>query len=86
MPKARTPRSTTAPTKPVITMPEAGSTPTMRKSASPANPTPINMESMVRQRAYEIYQERGCTPGRENDDWLQAESEIRAQNNQQQRA
>jgi len=44
------------------------------------------MESMVRQRAYEIYQERGCTPGRENDDWLQAESEIRAQNNQQQRA
>jgi hypothetical protein len=27
-------------------------------------------------RAYEIYERRGCAPGRELEDWLQAESEI----------
>jgi len=28
-------------------------------------------------RAYELYVERGCVSGRELDDWLQAESELR---------
>ena len=27
-------------------------------------------------RAYEIYLERGATPGQDVDDWLQAESEL----------
>lgn len=27
-------------------------------------------------RAYEIYEQRGCAPGRELEDWLQAENEI----------
>ena len=30
----------------------------------------------VRRRAYEIYLERGEHPGRELDDWLQAEREL----------
>ena len=30
----------------------------------------------IRRRAYEIYQERGGLPGRELDDWLQAENEF----------
>jgi Protein of unknown function (DUF2934) len=30
----------------------------------------------IRRRAYEIYQERGSLPGRELEDWLQAESEL----------
>ena len=30
----------------------------------------------VRRRAYEIYQERGGLPGRELEDWFQAESEL----------
>jgi hypothetical protein len=30
----------------------------------------------IRRRAYEIYLERGEQPGREIDDWLQAESEL----------
>ena len=30
----------------------------------------------IRRRAYEIYRERGEQPGRELDDWLQAESEL----------
>jgi hypothetical protein len=30
----------------------------------------------IRRRAYEIYRERGKQPGRELDDWLQAEREL----------
>jgi hypothetical protein len=30
----------------------------------------------IRRRAYEIYQERDGLPGRELEDWLQAESEL----------
>ena len=30
----------------------------------------------IRRRAYEIYQERGGLPGREREDWFQAESEL----------
>jgi DUF2934 family protein len=49
----------------------------------------INLEDEIRRRAYEIYQERGCTPGDEHEDWLTAEREIRARyphQGQQQRA
>jgi hypothetical protein len=31
----------------------------------------------IRRRAYEIYLERGEQPGRELDDWLQAERELK---------
>ena len=31
----------------------------------------------IRRRAYEIYRERGGQPGRELDDWLQAERELK---------
>ena len=37
---------------------------------------PINLEEEIRRRAYQLYEERGCTPGRENDDWFVAEREI----------
>ena len=30
----------------------------------------------IRRRAYEIYLERGAEPGREMEDWLQAEGEL----------
>ena len=32
----------------------------------------------IRRRAYEIYQERGSLPGRDLEDWLQAEGELRS--------
>jgi len=32
----------------------------------------------IRQRAYEIYLDRGAVPGFELDDWLQAERELRS--------
>jgi DUF2934 family protein len=33
-------------------------------------------DETVRRRAYEIYLERGEQPGRDLDDWLQAEREL----------
>ena len=51
-----------------------------RKAAPEArrNIVPINLEEEIRARAYQLYQERGCQPGHENDDWLVAEREIRS--------
>ena len=40
------------------------------------------LEEEIRRRAYELYEQRGCTPGRENEDWLVAEQEIVARHQQ----
>ncbi len=42
------------------------------------NIIPINLEDEIRRRAYEIFEERGGTPGDENEDWLRAEREVLA--------
>jgi hypothetical protein len=34
------------------------------------------IEEAIRRRAQQLYEQRGCTPGHEVEDWLQAESEI----------
>ena len=86
MPRAKTPRATTPPNKQVLTMPEVTSTPQPWKPSSPASSQKVDLEGQVRQRAYELYQERGCTPGHENEDWLQAEREIMARQNHKQSA
>lgn len=36
----------------------------------------IPLEQQIRQRAYELYEQRGRTDGHDLDDWLQAECEI----------
>jgi hypothetical protein len=36
----------------------------------------LSLEERIRQRAYELYLQRGNQPGSEVDDWLQAEEEI----------
>jgi Protein of unknown function (DUF2934) len=49
------------------------------QASPPAENTPANHtrnHEEIRRRAYEIYQERGGLPGRELEDWLQAESEF----------
>lgn len=35
----------------------------------------------IRERAFEIYVERGQQPGREVEDWVQAEQELRQRGN-----
>jgi hypothetical protein len=64
--------------------------PRTRKSKSPEpttvqvvaesrkNLVPINLEEEIRRRAYEIFVERGSTPGNESEDWLTAEREVRS--------
>jgi len=83
MAKAKTPRTPKATNNQVITMPEAGSVSLVRKT-SPGNGSPADLEVKIRERAYELYLERGSTPGFENEDWLRAEREVRARHSQQQ--
>lgn len=42
--------------------------------AEPVEPT----HAQIRQRAYELFQERGGRHGKDIDDWLTAEQELRA--------
>ncbi len=53
-----------------------------RRTPLPASPEPepksaTITEEDVRRRAFEIYVERGNTPGDEIDDWLRAEMELK---------
>jgi hypothetical protein len=62
-------------TAPAVTNPE------MKQNGSQTD-----LEAAIRRRAYELYAQRGYTPGHENDDWFVAEREILARYNQQQSA
>jgi len=87
MPRAKKPLAPTPiekSEKQVITMPEAPIL--VRKSAPPTTVLQGDLESQIRERAYQLYQERGATPGHENEDWLRAESEIRGRQNFRQSA
>lgn len=53
------------------------------KNESRRNLVPINLEDEIRQRAFELYQQRGSRPGSEAEDWLAAEDEIRQRYRQQ---
>jgi len=53
------------------------------KSAAPgtksvAKPKPQPTHDEIALRAYQIYVERGCTPGDPMQDWLRAEQELLA--------
>ena len=37
---------------------------------------PAQLENRIRERAYQLYDARGCAPGKDQQDWLQAEHEI----------
>lgn len=40
----------------------------------------VPTREQIAHRAYELYEQRGCEPGRETEDWLAAERELRNQN------
>jgi hypothetical protein len=72
----------------VRTAPEVKTVPEPRKfevlkSEPRKNVLPINLDEEIRCRAYELYQQRGNTPGSESDDWLRAEREVRQRYQQQ---
>lgn len=49
--------------------------PVARAPRQAAKPAPT--EAAIRARAYELFVARGALPGREVEDWLQAERELR---------
>jgi hypothetical protein len=66
-------------------MPTAASTPANKSRAKAAGqpptlpvPGPSQVsEAEIAARAFELYLARGCQDGRDLDDWLQAERELR---------
>lgn len=53
----------------------------MQTRLSPAHPEHRKLslpeiEERIRVRAYDLYQQRGCTDGHAMDDWLEAKSEV----------
>lgn len=75
MPKAKSPRTTKAKAenieKKVVQMPEPSGN-------GNGNHFATDLESEIRARAYQLYEERGYADGRSEDDWFQAEREIMA--------
>lgn len=76
MAKAKTPAKPTKArmktAKKLLQMPESGN------GNSAPQYSPADFEAEIRFRAYELYQQRGCTPGQEEQDWIAAEREVRA--------
>ena len=50
--------------------------------AKEAPTKPVSLEGRIRQRAYDLYVSRGNQSDSELDDWLQAEEEIHAREEQ----
>lgn len=45
----------------------------------------VPAKEQIEKRAYELYLARGCEPGKELDDWLAAEAELKLEMDGQQR-
>ena len=82
MAKAKTPRVAKPRTsKNVLQMPENGTNGNGHGNGF----SPVDVETEIRLRAYEIYEQRGSTPGDEIEDWLVAEREVLARHAQHSR-
>ena len=57
------------------TNPETGAAKT-DKSPTPPPQAPTASGSDIARRAYDLYLARGCDPGHDVEDWLQAEQEL----------
>ena len=64
------PKANKQPKAPVVVAPK--SSPGKLALMSDAVPS----ESKIRERAYELYESRGCEPGQDEQDWLRAEQEF----------
>ena len=74
MPRAkRAPVTTKSPAKP------ATSTSAEKKNGNSGDAHASNdLETVIRMRAYELYEKRGRRDGHAQDDWFQAEAEVRS--------
>lgn len=71
MARAKTARNGNSTTKAARTVTQSPEVAEIR-----ANFPNVDLESEIRRRAYELYEERGCTPGHEDEDWLVAERQV----------
>jgi DUF2934 family protein len=93
MARAKTPRNNAGNTNGQTVAPPVSTAPPetvseireVRKTAPDArtidgrnNIVPINLEDEIRRRAYELWEQHGHEPGRDNEHWLLAEREILA--------
>jgi uncharacterized Fe-S cluster-containing MiaB family protein len=62
--RVRTPKSTKTA--------KSAETPEVAKITTQA----VNLHDVIRERAYQIFESRGCYHGRDFDDWMRAESEV----------
>jgi len=77
MAKAKTPRTTKPKAeKKLLHMPDSG-------NGNAHQFSPADLEAEIRFRAYELYQQRGCTPGQDEQDWFAAEREVLARRDNQ---
>jgi hypothetical protein len=53
-----------------LAMPKKTAAEVAKVSAAPG------LENNIRERAYQLYEGRGCEPGKDKQDWLRAEHEI----------
>ncbi|MFB3915843.1 MAG: DUF2934 domain-containing protein [Terriglobales bacterium] len=70
MAKAKTPTRT----KKTATLNSPGNDHEPEVTTMPARP--VNVEELIRSRAYQLFEERGREPGHDFDDWLRAETEV----------
>lgn len=77
MPRAKSPRNGNS-SKKVVSLSSAKAV-----SGNGSHSRPETLEEEIRRRAYELYEQRGCTPGRESEDWLMAEQEVVSRYQQQ---
>lgn len=80
MARVKTPGNGNTRKKQVATMPA------FNPPESKPNSSTTDLEVEIRRRAYELYEQRGYTPGHEDEDWLVAEQEVLARYNQLQSA
>lgn len=75
MAKAKTQRSVTSPSR----SKQAAAAPQFQAIPEPgesSNGSGLDIQAEIRQRAYELYQERGYVSGFEQEDWITAEREV----------
>ena len=79
MAKARTPRTPKPKAEKidnkVLQMPESA---VAANGNGNGNHSAVDVESEIRRRAYELYESRGYVDGQAEEDWIQAEREVRA--------
>ena len=81
MARAKSPRNGNTRNQPSAHL--SGANPAIQGKKNSSSP---DLEAEIRRRAYQLYEQRGCTPGQENEDWLRAEREVLARHTHQQSA